>query len=106
MQSAKSFIILSNFYLAQGDAEQALQIANEALNIAANSPGAMLAVARAKMLSGAGLVDGFPGTQQYVGHYQRRFDTVLEVLLLCGRQLRAQMRNDAVVAGQDAVLGT
>ncbi|MDT8283185.1 MAG: PEP-CTERM system TPR-repeat protein PrsT, partial [Gammaproteobacteria bacterium] len=51
LQALEARLILSNFYLAQGETEKALQIANEALNIASNSPGAILAVARAKMVT-------------------------------------------------------
>ena len=62
--------------------------------------------ARAKMLNGAGLVDGFPGAQQYVCHDEGRFDAVFEVFLLCRRQIGAQVWNDAVVTSEDAVLCT
>jgi len=59
---------------------------------------------RALILRGAGRVDGRAAAQQYVGHHQGNLHAVREMLLLGFRQLGAQVRNHAVVAGEDAVL--
>ena len=44
-------------------------------------------------------------TNQYVGQYERHLDLILERVFLRGRDSRAQMRDDAVIASEHRVRG-
>lgn len=58
----------------------------------------------AEILHGTRCAHGGTAAQQYADLHQRSLHAVPDVLLLGLRQLGTQVRNDAVVAGQDAML--